>query len=443
MHKRAALRWCVAMAVLAGCGFNPVDDRDGGSSVPQCVPGKVESCPCLGGQSGIQTCLSSGTFGSCQCAPSNCLPSDTFTCSCAGGGFGTRACGSTACSGCPGRPDAGALPDGGLVDQSVVLYAGTDTLVDLFPVQGGLIVVRSTVVQLLDLVGNELAHVDSPREITAAAFDGTLLGVADRALLTVYDTALTPLRTTTLIESCASAVTISAQRFVCGPANDWDRIYSVFDMNTGQLLRHGPEMYTYDGIPMRRVPGTDDFVTVTIDSSPSDFSLFRVASGVDAGVLGFGDSPYHGAFAATTVFAFDRTPAQHLINQEGIMLKIYAPTCGSAFTGCFVRDGELGTLPNGSMFLAMTEVGNGTIYGVAQHTPSSFYDPDCVTGCDVQRIDVDARVIRGSVSWVAPVARIVATRFDSYQQQLVIGYLLPAPSGSQSYGGFRIVSFTP
>jgi hypothetical protein len=323
----------------------------------------------------------------------------------------------------------------------VVLYAGTDTLVDFFPIQGGMIVVRSTLVQVLDTQGAELHRVVSPREITAAAFDGTLLGVADRALLTVYDVNLNALRSANLIESCASAVAVSGARFVCGPGNDWVRIFSVFDMNTGAMLEHGPQDWTYNGIPMRRVPGTDDFVTVTTSFSPPDFHLYRAMTPTpDAGVQYLGESPYHGDFSVNTTYAFDLSPAEHLITDEGIMLRLYTPSCVPyAGVFCFERDGQLGTLPNNRRYLAMTEGPSGTVYGIVDTGIASF---PCVLGCDVQRIDVAARVIRGQVRFIGAVAQVAGARYDPFQQRLLLAYFTPGSSFG-SFGGFRIVSFTP
>lgn len=332
----------------------------------------------------------------------------------------------------------------GIADGGVVITSGTDTLVDLFPVAGGLIVVRSTLVQLLDAQGTEVRRVVSPREITAAAFDGTLLGVADRAILNIYDAQLTPLRSANLIEACSSAVVVSGARFVCGPGNDWDRIFSVFDMNTAQLLRRGPEAFTYNGIPMRAVPGTDDFVTVTTNLSPSDFHLYRVAPGSDAGVAFLGESPYHGDFPVTATYAFDQSPAQHLITHTGLMLRIYTATCtlGPATGSCFERNGELGTLPNGKAYLAMTEGPSGTVYGIVNTASTSYVDPACAQGCDVHRVDVPARVVRNAVRFTGSVGRVVVLRYDSFQQRVVLGYLTPGTSYN-TFTGYQIISFAP
>jgi hypothetical protein len=48
------------LALLVGCG--------GGSSPAKCVAGATVACACMGQQSGVQTCTSSGTFAVCACA---------------------------------------------------------------------------------------------------------------------------------------------------------------------------------------------------------------------------------------------------------------------------------------------------------------------------------------------------------------------------------------
>jgi hypothetical protein len=48
------------LALLVGCG--------GGNSPAKCVAGATVACACMGQQSGVQTCTSSGTFAVCACA---------------------------------------------------------------------------------------------------------------------------------------------------------------------------------------------------------------------------------------------------------------------------------------------------------------------------------------------------------------------------------------
>lgn len=480
MNRSAWWALVVFVVVACGRGFEPVDEPfssfDGGTSSgggARCVPGRVEACPCLGStQPGVQTCLASNVFGACQCpnatgggggstgggfgSTGGGFGSTGGGFGSTGGGFGSTGGGFGSTGGGFGSTGGGFGSTGGgagggfvaPVDGGVIITSGTDTLVDFFPASTGVIVVRSTAIQLLAPNGQQLAQVTSVREITAAAFDGTLLGVADRAILTVYDANLNALRSVNLIESCASAVIVSGARFVCGPSNDWDRIFSVFNLNTATLMRRGPEKYTYNGIPMRLVPGTDDFVTVTTNSSPSDFHLYRTLTGTvaDGGVMFMGESPYHGAFAVTTSYAFDQTPPEHLITSEGLMLRIYLANCrpNSGYAGsCFERNGELGTLPNNQSYLSMTEGPNGTVYGIVdQGSSNSYFDPRCQNGCAAQRVDVAARVVRGQTNFTARVERVIGLRYDPWRSQLLFGYAEPGASYGQT-SGYRLISLAP
>ena len=57
----------LGVAALTGCsGESVVGDGDGATAGP-CVTGQVVACPCLGGGSGVQTCLGAAGFGACQC----------------------------------------------------------------------------------------------------------------------------------------------------------------------------------------------------------------------------------------------------------------------------------------------------------------------------------------------------------------------------------------
>ena len=151
--------------------------------------------------------------------------------------------------------------------------------------------------------------------------------------------------------------------------------------------------YTYNGTPMRRVPGTDDFITVTTNLSPSDFHLYRVDATGKA--IYVNESPYHGDFAATVTYAFDGTPAAHLIQSQGLMLKIYGDGCTSTMnsfnTGCFIKDGVLGTLRTGESYLGLGDDAAGSVFAVV--AASNSFDAPCKTGCGFQRIDVASHTI--------------------------------------------------
>lgn len=300
------------------------------------------------------------------------------------------------------------------------LSSGDDPVIDLFAVPAGIIAVRSQSLSLIERDGTVKTSVTAPREITAAAFDGQHLAVADRAMVVDYSPALVQMGQLNLTESCADAVIVSGHRFVCGPANDWDRVFYTYDLQTGAQLASSDE-YTYNGIPMRRVPGTDYFVTVTVGSSPSDFHLYQVAS--DHKAVYIGESPYHGDISATMVFAFDQGSV-HLINRLGTMLKIVGQNCNNSMASdCFVKDGVLGTLKAKEHFLALVDDGAGTLFSLTR-SDSNSWDAPCGSGCAVQKIDVANRTIASQKTHTLPIndRGIKASAFDPHCPSLIIGY---------------------
>jgi len=159
--------------------------------------------------------------------------------------------------------EADAVPDAPSSCGSVgPLITGTDSLIDVFVIPSGVVVVRNTEVDVIGRDGVVKTTKPWPREITAAAMDGTTLLVADKAAIT---TVTTPDLVSGLeffvVETCVTGVVISKSRYICGPANDWDRVFYTYDYKTGTLLAKSSAT-TYAGIPMRRVPGFDEFITV-------------------------------------------------------------------------------------------------------------------------------------------------------------------------------------
>ncbi|HEX2881473.1 MAG TPA: hypothetical protein VHO25_18215 [Polyangiaceae bacterium] len=51
----------IGVAIAIACG----NDSNGG--VPKCTPGTTQTCACLGGGSGVQSCMPNGAFGQCVC----------------------------------------------------------------------------------------------------------------------------------------------------------------------------------------------------------------------------------------------------------------------------------------------------------------------------------------------------------------------------------------
>jgi len=284
---------------------------------------------------------------------------------------------------------------GGVADCAPrLLLDGPQNLIAYFVVDEGVIAALDDRVVLIGRNAQIIKSVPFARQITAAAFDGTTLVIADAAELTVMTRALDIGPSVLVTETCVSGVLVSGKRFVCGPANDWDRLFYTYDVGAVppvQIAVSSP--YTYNGTPMRPVPGTDDFITVTTNLSPSDFHLYHVDSSGKAVYIN--ESPYHGDFAATTTYAYDASPAAHLIQSAGLMLKIYGDGCNSTMnsfnTGCFIKDGVLGTLRTGESYVGLADDAAGTVFAVV--AAGSTFDAPCKNGCAFQRIDVATRTI--------------------------------------------------
>jgi len=313
-----------------------------------------------------------------------------------------------------------------------IVSQGGSSLIDLFAVPQALYVVTSTALMAFDANdGLQFEH-DFSREVTAAAQEGDLVAVADRAAVTPF-TQLVPGTETLLVEACASAVIVGGNRFVCGPFDDTNRVFSTYDLDARAAIAQS-DSYVYDGIPMRRVPGRDSFVTVDVNLSPSDFHLFDVDSTGKASYVN--ESPYHGDFPVTLTYAFDATPAARVIQETGLILEIYgsaASPCTSAFpSSCFVKDGALGTLRGAEYFAALTEGGDGTVIGLV--APDRTQE-GCQAGCSLQTIDIAARSASVITTYTPMGAGkiVVARSAPSPARTLYVGYDLGGTGAGRGY----------
>lgn len=265
--------------------------------------------------------------------------------------------------------------------------------------------------------------------------------MADAAQFTTFDAGLQQVVSANLLEGCVSAVLLGSHRFVCGPENDWDRVFYTYDAKSGDLIATS-EKYTYNGIPMRRVPGQDDFVCVTVDLSPSDFHLYRLD---ERGQPVFvNESPYHGDFRVTDVYAFDGSPAAHLVTDTGLLLKIYGDKCNLAAghfgSECFVKDGALGTLTGDQVFVGMDQDAQGQIYGLVS-IGASYFDPLCKGGCLLQQIDVATRTVVHQRAVAPSLSSVVALRHDPLGKG-VLRASRNAETKNDDAPGYRVAWYT-
>jgi hypothetical protein len=355
-----------------------------------------------------------------------------------GGSTGTAGAGGTATGGTGGS--TGTVANCGAAS---TLIDSSDTLIDLFVVESGIIVVDASSVSLYGRDGKVIKAVPFARQITAAAFDGTTLVIADEAELTVMSSALAVGQTALLTVSCAAAVLVGENHFVCGPANDWQRTFITYDIGlTPPAPIATSAEYTYNGIPMRRVPGTDEFVTVTLDLEPPSFYLFQVAA--DTGTATFeGGSPFD-TYDSDLVFAFDGAPATHMIQDQGDILALTGTGCQSSVDSldgtCFVQTGVLGTLRTGQGLIGLGDDGAGRLVGVVSPSSNTYpFGSPCTGGCPVQLIDIASRTILQQQSYtIADLSALVRTTYDPYCGNAVLGYSKIDPTNDLDSSGYRV-----
>lgn len=421
----ATLVASLGLLVGAGCGGRssavPID------AVPSCIPGEEIACACINGATGAQSCTANGTFEECSCAGPT-LSGTGNTGSSSGGannvgpGLGSGNTGNfTSTGGASGGAAAGGATggSGSTAASGTVVASGSQSLIDLFVTDAGLLLVFSDEVRLVSRAGATLQSVSAAREITAAAFDGTLLVAADKAKFTTYDVNLKQLASANLAVTCSSGVLMDNNRFVCGQNVDWDRVFYTYDALQGTLIASS-NMYIYDGIPMKRVPGTSQFVAVETSSEPANLFLFDTGSSGEATFLGSG--PFE-ISDPSAVYAFSGNPATQLIVDDGTMLTIDVSKCSqnSIDGGCFSQNGALGTLTGSQRFIGMDSDLNGNVYALIDPSPS--YDGVCMSSCLVEQIDVTTRTVTSQALYpMSSASGIVNVRNDPTGKALVVGY---------------------
>ncbi len=393
------MRWMTAgaLAVMALPGCN--------DEVQACTPGRQVECACEDGTASVQACTKGGVFEECRCGQTaDARVPDAARTNDSGVDRGTPIIpGGSSSPVDPGNVSSGDRDAAALVDARVLggdpgpvdasAPASGVGFIAMFARDGSLWSVDTAGIARFELAsGAEVARWNAPRPLTSAAFDGTYLVALDGAKLsTLEPTELTMGASGDLVESCRAAVFVNDGRLICGPANDWDRVFYTYDAASGKLLASS-QKYTYNGIPMRRVPSLNAFVTVSVDSSPSDFHLYTV--GADNAAKFENESPYHGDFPIDDSYAFDGSPPTHLITAYGLRLK-FAVGCGTSNT-CFVKDGALGTLSGAQRFVALDGDGK-TLVAIVDTSGSSYYVPGQSTAANylLQTIDLPSRTVTG------------------------------------------------
>lgn len=388
------------------------------------VPGGAGGSASPGGGGGGSARTGSGGRG-----PGGSGTTNTGGASSSLGTGGARGGGGASGTGLPAPPPISGPPPPAGCPPVGYLAAGSSDAIGLVKTAAGTIAVLDDRIVAFDSGGQVAATILSPRQIVSvASADGDRIVVADKAIATVYGPDLTATAKFTTAESCTSGVVVSGGRFVCGPAVDWQRMFYVYDTVTGGLLGTSGS-FTYEGIAMRAVPGTDDFITIE-----SGLGMFHV--GADHHVTSVLNGLASSSFSATSVFAFDGAPPKHLVSQVGDMVALDTPCAATTPTGpasrCPVKDGQLGTLRTGETFLAMTSDAAGYVYGlVSPGSTSPPFGAACASGCAVQRIDAAQRLIVSQHSYVlGDLSAVRGLAIDERCGQLIVAYVVAPPSGS-------------
>jgi hypothetical protein len=462
-----AAAYASLFAVVAAGGCLVTSSADDDVRCDERVP--ATDCACDDGRPGVRQCVAGGRYDACRCVPGKCVPGRQVYCSCGvpqgnatvflpglsrcgdDGAYGACECEGLGEGGSGGGGSGGAGGQGGssgpLPPGGVVLSEGATKLIDLFVTATGVVIVRADGVAIVGRDGAPIAQWPAPREVTAAAFDGERLVVADHDSFTVLAPDLTPLvGGGDLAKPCRTALLMSGGRFICNlESDDHGAAPIVYELQSGAALATVDGFY--QGEPVRRVPGTDDFVTAIVSSSPADYQLSRLLATHE--VVSLGQSPYHGAFEISGAFAFYGNPATHLITPEGVMLAIYAPGCDLLSNGsdkCFVKDGNLGTLRGPERFVAFADNEPGSLGALADLAPPPDYKPFddpaelCAVGCRVQRIDVTSRLVLAEKTYRLGIRRIVAVAHDATVPGLLLGYAMPSLTGAplDPPSGYRV-----
>lgn len=321
------------------------------------------------------------------------------------------------------------------------LFAAPRSPIGLFESGAFLLVVDTESVWKLDADGRVVGQFTPGRVITSAAFDGEYLAVADRAIVTALSPTLVELSKTQLTEYCSSSVMMDGHRFVCGPDSMWRRVFSTVDLVSGTIV--GRSMpYSGEGDKMMRVPGRSDFVTFA-DFDPPRFSLFEMRDGV-ATYVGVGGGDFSRSIPLSSANAFTASPSTHMVTTGGSLLRIRGESCGVPgvpLTDCLSRDGDLGLLPLGATYLALTDDGLGHVFGLWSSAPQPNGGAcSSEVGCFLDHIDVSARRLVERVEYREPVEAVHSMVYQAAERRVVVVARADGPSPSQSGYSLRAIS---
>jgi hypothetical protein len=301
------------------------------------------------------------------------------------------------------------------------LSIGLDPLVDAFPTPAGIIVVRRAHIELVSRDGERLGLVTSPREITAAAFSGGRLTVADRGVVTFYAADLTVLGTARLQEACRSGAMLPSGTFVCPPTDEFQTFFWSYALGHAEGWKQSPGPFlSHVTERLVAVPGRD----LLVGKSGYGFALYG-ASG--DGVV----TPWAGPIGASPgAIAFDGDPARRAVLEIGSSVFVFeiAPAgCGPETPdNCLRLDGDFIDVSTGDFLLALADGRAGAVQVLRGNSLGA--DVTCRQGCAFQTIDVATRAVTRSKVFRLMVGdginsgAVVSARHDDVTDGMVLAY---------------------
>jgi hypothetical protein len=320
--------------------------------------------------------------------------------------------------------DAGASPDAGPADlpplgdpgplycgRPGLVFSGQERTLEVFPIVEGLLIVRERSLLLVDRTGQVRRSVTMDRDVVAAAFDGTTLAVVDRAVLQRFRVDLARTDSRFLLDFCDSALSLPGGGTQCGAPDLSPRIlYPTEAAAVPSFVGEGtiPALRLVPGRGHLVGPGSGGFVYYV--PAPNGRLEPRAASG------------YPSEIRSGPFFAFAGHPATHVIDLAGSLFRLPEAECQqTAYPSmCFAPEGKLDTLMTGQAYVGLVEDSPATVLALVRTGSISAYDPPCLMGCDVQRIDVAAKKILGQRTHRIDAKVIRRLRHDPFCDRLLV-----------------------
>lgn len=290
----------------------------------------------------------------------------------------------------------------------------------LFTVASGALVVHSEGAVTLARDETLTSAWASPKALTAAAFDGTRLVVADAKELEVRSLQYEAIRTVTLEGKCDFATFAAEHTVICAPkTHNSDGTVSNYDIESGNLVGRSLGL-AYEGMPpLRAVPGREQLAQY------SPLALYAMEPAGQLQLLGKG--PYGGNNAE-----FLRSGESTLLLDSGEFVRVSnSRTCDTEPLGCFQTAGLLG-LGVGEKIQAFQALADGGLLTVIYSSERHPAAPKVVA---LQLRDVTTRSIVAQKLYDFGDDSVTAVRYDEVADQV---WVVVSEAHSSPGSSFRV-----